>query len=101
MGELVENVFYRKQTATIRRLASDPECILRWTTAAVEELAVSHGLTGEDIREFMTSCHVISEEKTEHEDLWMVEGMDIDGTKIRAVVVAYEFEITIKLVGAF
>lgn len=101
MGELVENVFYRKQTARIRSLASDPECILRWTSVAIDELAVSRGLTGEDIREALTACQVVSEEKTEHETLWMVEGVDIDGVKIRAVVVAYEFEITIKLVRAF
>lgn len=98
MGDVVKNVFCKRQTQILRNLAANPNCSLRWSDQAIEELAVGQGLTGEDLRESMTNCHVVLEEKTNDEVFWMIEGADVDGAEIKAVVVPYEFEIAIKIV---
>ena len=54
-----------------------------------------------DVENMLRRCQVTFVEDVKGEETWRAEGTDSDGRRIAAVVVAYEEEITIKIVTSW
>ena len=83
----------------MRRVARNPECSWRFRKHALEEIA-KDGRTTDDIRHAVTNGTVTLEEQKQ-DRLWRVEGRDVDGNRIQAVVAVFEAAIIIKVITAF
>jgi len=90
---------YVTETQILRKIACDPKCSLRFTTHALKEM-VADGWTADDVQHALMHGQVVLHEQKQ-DVLWRVEGMDIDGGRIRVVVAVYELIIRIKVITAF
>ena len=72
--------------------------LYRWTTHAREEMA-NDSILEADIRHVL-SKNSVSWVEWKTDELWHIEGCDIDGRKIRVVVAVYEATTTIKVITA-
>lgn len=90
---------YVTETQTLRRVANNPKCRLRFTAHALDEMKAD-GWTAPDIQFALMNGHVVLHE-TKKDLLWRVEGGDLDGRRITVIVAVYELTIEIKVVTAF
>ena len=86
------------ESATLRRIWSSPGSQLRITKHARKEM-VNDAIIEADLRHVLSRNGVCWVEwKTD--ELWHVEGTDVDGRSIRIVLTVYETETVIKIVTA-
>ena len=90
---------YVTETQILRKIARDPKCSWRFTTHALEEMG-KDGWAADDVQYALMNGQVVLHEQ-KRDLLWRVEGMDIDGGRIKVVVAVYELTIRIKVITAF
>jgi hypothetical protein len=90
---------YALETATIRRLAADPECRFRWTKHALERMA-KRGIHAQDVVNALITGQVLFHEIKE-DTLYRVNGRDLNGQRLQVQIAVFEDIITIKVVTAF
>ncbi len=90
---------YVGETQTLRRTANHPRCRFRFTTHALEEMKVD-GWSVPDVEFALMNGQVVLQE-SKKDILWRVEGTDIDGRALTAIVAVFEMAIEIKVVTAF
>ncbi len=86
------------ETAKLKKIWRDPGMRLRITVHARAEMA-NDSILETDVR-FVISKSGVCWVEWKKDELWHVEGRDIDGRSIRLVVAVNEAEITVKLVTA-
>lgn len=85
-----------RETAAFRRLWSAPGRQIRFTTHARKEMR-NDQIVEADVRFVLARNGVCwMEQKTN--ELWHVEGNDVDGRSIRVVLAAFEAELVILIV---
>ncbi|MBD8909373.1 DUF4258 domain-containing protein [Methylorubrum zatmanii] len=91
---------FADEAARLRALASNPRVRVRYTKHALEEMA-KDSLVRIDIENMLRRCRVVLVEESQGELTWRAQGSDNNGGMITAVVVAYEEEISIKIITAW
>lgn len=87
-----------KETATLRAVIQASGLRVIFTKHAREEMAKDEILSADVDR--VLSFGVVTWVETRKEELWHIEGNDVDGRAIRLVVVVYPEEPAVKIVTA-
>jgi Domain of unknown function (DUF4258) len=87
-----------RETGTLRSVIADPGFHLILTTHGRKEMAADD-IIEPDVRRVL-EWGTVTWIETKQEELWHVEGKDIDGRSIRLVVVVYPDAPAVKLVTA-
>jgi len=90
---------YVTETQVLRQVANHPDCSWRFTKHSLEEMA-KDGWTADDVKHAVTNGRVVLVEQ-KRDELWRVEGRNIDGNRIQVVVAVYEKAVEIKVITAF
>ena len=90
---------YIGETTTLRQIMANPACRHRFTKHARERMEL-RGVTWPDIEKVLTVGHVVLVERKQ-EDVWRVEGIDLDSRRLAVAVVVYEDAIVVKVVTTF
>ena len=91
---------YALETTKVRRVAAHPQCRFIWTNHALERMA-ERTITAAALRYLLTNGQVTLEENAKKDICWRVEGVDLDGRPLSAVVAVFEQAITIKVITTF
>ena len=90
---------YVAETQILRRVIRNHECRWIWTKHALEQMA-KRRISAADIQHTLTNGRVILSE-TKQDEVWRIEGRDIDGNRLQVEAVVYEHEVKVKVVTAF
>lgn len=90
---------YLVETRALRRVASDPRCRWRWTTHAEERMA-ERKISAADVERVIKHGRIVFHE-VKRDDVYRVEGTDVDGNEMHVSVAFYETEIRIKVITTF
>jgi Domain of unknown function (DUF4258) len=88
---------YASETQILRRVARDPSVRFIWTDHASEQMN-KRGISAPDVEHALINGQVVLSE-AKRDDVWRVEGKDIDCNLLTIEVVVWED--TIKIVTAF
>jgi Domain of unknown function (DUF4258) len=91
---------YALETKTIQRVASHPQCRFIWTKHVLERMA-ERKIEASAIKRVLITGQVTLEETAKKDICWRVEGTDVDGCKLEAVVAVFEGAIKIKVITVF
>jgi hypothetical protein len=92
--------YYHDEGRRLRELAGNRDVRFRWTDHALDEMAKDN-ISVLAVRSMLKRCSVVRCEQNRREDAWSAVGNDVNGTRITAVVVAYEHLIKIKVITAW
>ena len=87
-----------QETARLRAVMENPHCRLRFTRHSREEMA-NDDIIEADVSRVLTLGHVRWLE-FKADELWHVEGKDVDERSIRLVVAVYDDEVVVKIITA-
>jgi hypothetical protein len=90
--------FYVRETQVLHQVANDPDCSWRFTKHSLEEM-LEDGWTVDDVKHAVTNGRVVLVEQ-KRDELWRVEGRNIDGNRIRVVTAVYAKTVEIKVITA-
>jgi len=90
---------YVGETQTLRRVANNPKCRFRFTAHALEEMK-KDGWTVPDVQFALMNGQVVLQENKK-DILWRVQGTDVDGSALTAIVAVFDLAIEIKVVTVF
>lgn len=90
---------YVSETQILRRVVSNPDCRFIWTKHALEQIK-KRNINAADVVYSLTNGQVVLRE-VKTDELWRVEGHDVDGNKLQTIVAIYEASVEIKIVTAF
>ncbi len=88
---------FANEASRLRILARNRAVQLRFTKHGLEELQKDN-ISRIDVQNMLRRCRVTLVEDRKGEETWRAEGADNDGRPIAVVVVAYEEELTIKII---
>lgn len=89
---------FAREVSTLRRVLADPAHQIWWSRHANEKMA-ERGIVQADVTRVLKTGTVTFVE-TKRDELWHIEGKDLDGRSIRVIATVMEAEITIKVVTA-
>lgn len=89
---------YASETQILRGVIAK-DCRWRYTDHALEQM-VARGISAPDVEFALTNGQVTLHEQKKDE-LWRVEGRDLDGRRLKVIVAVYEEAIEIKVITAF
>jgi 1,6-anhydro-N-acetylmuramate kinase len=90
---------YVIETHALRRIANSQECRWRFLRHALERMA-ERKITAADVERVIKHGRIVFHE-LKQDDVYRVQGRDVDGLEMQVSVAFYETEILIKVITAF
>jgi hypothetical protein len=90
---------YVTETQQLRAVVSNQECRYIFTRHAEKKMK-ERKISAEDIRHALMNGHVTLSE-LKRDQVWRVEGTDIDGRRIRVEVAVYVDAVVVKVITTF
>lgn len=97
---MAKNLNYLTETHMLRKVANDTRCRWHITKHALEELK-KDGRAVHDLQYLCMTNGQVTLHELKRDLLWRVEGTDIDGKRMQAIVAVFEMAIKIKVITAF